>query len=375
MTIWITFILFVNVVTCKLQRVQCLQKPMGTTSGHWTKSRIIDSDIPTTNTSFEWTYVNDKCLLRRFNLDSFCKSSLLCGKHIVMVGDSTVSSLIDFWESQLPAETTHLTCPPSTIRCPPASTPTSYKPPSIWNNGVGVKGCVRDESKPAGHHRKLAICKSQCPNKQTTITFFRHDYLFGVHGEWFYQSTVCDSWQEYARAADVLLVSFGLHLDSMFLFPHTRPVSSDDNITALIRESAKYAAGHIRELMKPGSLVIYRTSHFGVENHFSDCSAPPSEVPAKPRPIYSWDQIPPTQYVYMNALKKAFHKRSVSGKRIDYLEINHQWLMAMRPGCRLDYVHFKTETWESPVAIDWQILQNLLFAYHQKTSTKHERRS
>lgn len=336
----------------KLSRLQCLQKPFGDADGHWVRGRISDPSPPSNETDYDWIYEKTKCPLKKFNLDIFCKSSLGCGKHMLVVGDSTSSSLIDFWTTMLPTNTKFLICT-SDNHCSSRMIP-PYR--------GQMRGC-HDDNGRVSFHRQLSICSEECDQSgkdSSTITFFRHDYLINTHGFFYHKSTVCEKWWSYVETADVVMVSFGPHIESMREYPYNYPPAQNFDVLSLVEETARNVSYKLKSMLKPDAVVVYRTSHHGIHNPIKDCLLEPLAAPYPPEKNYSWDLIPVANQIYMKSLKRHLGR--------GLLIMNHQNLLNMRIGCRNDFIHFATNDWHSPIAMDWQILQNILEVYHKSLS-------
>jgi hypothetical protein len=330
-------------------RLQCLQKPLGSKGAdHWTKGRIREPSPLSNDTDFEWVYQNKQCPLNRFNLSVFCKSSLGCGKNMLIVGDSTSSSLIDFWAKHLPHRTKHLIC----------STDNHCANRRIHGERPEQKrGCVVDPNSHIAKHRYSYVCSNECNQEDSSqIAFQRHDFLMGAHGEFYFQSTVCEQWWSRAKEADIIVLSFGPHIHNMATYPDNQPAQKDFNVLSLVKKTARDVSLRLKSLLKSGAVVVYRTAHHGNSKFNADCELKPLASVNPPETLYSWNLIPRVHEIYIKYLKEQL------GQHL--LVMNHQNLLNMRVGCRGDPLHFDTSKWNSPVAIDWQVLQNILEAYH-----------
>jgi hypothetical protein len=322
-----------------------LQQPLGI-SGKWSKEeRIIANDTtPINEKNFEWSYVNDNCSFNKFDINSFCRNAIGCGKHLLMVGDSTMNSVMDYWIHNFPKrEVKEFNC----------STPNNC-PPNAQKRMRGNKqfGCI-DDMGAVSHHRTMEICENVCPiGKLVKITYVRHDFLVGQHGSSYHKSSVCDEWWTRAKSADYLLLSFGAHINAMVNFPHLKVATPDFNLTTLLQETAHTLAIKLNETLKPSATVIYRTGHTGSQNFTANCDATPLASSPMSSSHFSWDKIYGGQYILIHGLRKYVNR--------NIIVMDHHHLLAMRYGCRGDSLHFNAKIKNSPVLMDYQILDNLL---------------
>jgi hypothetical protein len=344
------------------ERFQCLQRPLGPPPGgtinqsHWKKGRIRVPSPPISEIDFEWIYDNEDCPLRPINLTVFCKTSMGCGKHMLIVGDSTSSSLIDFWETMLPHTSKRFEC----------STPNHCPEHPGHQKGSQRIGC-HDDHGIVSRHREMHICKDECPGAPTIATFIRHDFLIGVHGEWYFKSGVCDEWWQRARNVDYVVLSFGPHISAMKSHPNLKPATADFNMSQFLESTATEVARRLETTLKPHATVIFRTAHHGARNFSADCAEMPAEVPPVPEDVFAWDSIPLSNRIYIDTFTRELTRK--------LLVVNSENLMNSRRGCRGDSLHFNVKSWQSPVAMDWQLLQNVLEAHQQEqVPTRYRKR-
>ena len=205
------------------------------------------------------------------------------------------------------------------------------------------------------------MCHDQCKNK-LDLTFVRHDFLKGVHGDNIAPSAVCDSWWEMAPKYDIVVFSSGAHVNNMVLHPYgAKSPPSNFSANKMIESSAHLIGDELKRLiprMKPSAQFIYMTTNGGIQNFTHDCSVKPEEVPIPIADQYSWPLIPAMQEVYVREFRKAVVPFKL-------LVMDMQYMMQMRRGCHNDYVHTNPATKNSPQFNTWQLLYNILIELSQ----------
>lgn len=303
------------------------------------------------SSNFTWTYEDPKCPLHPFNLDSFCHKSLGCGKKILMVGDSTVESLTDFWLRNLPAMKRERLCPEKDMKCSPRTTLEKVR--------KGASGCM------TGPHvspiRDISICNEECgANSKTSLTYIRHDYLQGTHGKFWYATQHCEAWWSLIQSHDVILLSTGPHAPNMLEYPFTKPAPPNFDFSSFAQNEVNQIVSRLVDVIHPNQTVIYLTAHAGspeYDQKLMNCSAKPLSKPSKynqtTHPEFHWDKIPFIQRLYKRAFRQHHHIEQLVV--MDIARLNN-----CRSRCRRDWIHFRDENFLSPLFYTYNVLHNIL---------------
>jgi hypothetical protein len=205
------------------------------------------------------------------------------------------------------------------------------------------------------------ICTEYCSEEnKTQLTYVRHDYLAGIHGQMHFKSAVCDHWTNLAQTSDIVMISSAAHIHELLNFPNETKAKPDINYTKYIDASAAVVANRLKTLkMKPNTVLVYMTASAGIENFTSDCSLKPEDVPLPYDTMFSWDKVPYMQATYVRAIRQAMMEINQP-----FLVLDMQHLMQMRRGCRGDFVHGNSQVKESSYFTTWQVLYNLLVEYN-----------
>lgn len=238
---------------------------------------------------------------------------------------------------------------------------------------VGCHNDDREASKRPLHH--LGICRGVGNKKNptdTTISYIRHDYIYGHHGRSWNKNSVCDYWEQVIQDKDVIITTFGAHLPEVLSNPWGGPPPGHSNSRekkvlgedapyneSVIADLAMKTATKFKELMKHNAVVIFISGNRGVENPSFDCTVRPT-VDENPLEVswdqtkqgYHWHNIHLSNQVYMEVF------RAVLGPRCVVLDVLN--LFQKMRGCRADGLHFRSDVPASPKNILWQLIYNLL---------------
>jgi hypothetical protein len=336
--VWL--ICLVHVLGAGTARLNCLQFEQGKELKHTPWKRGYVSSDKAHRKEPAWVYNNTKCPLAQFNEEKFCKKAVKCGKHLLLVGDSTVQRLITTTKHILATSV-------NTARCPTDNF-CSQKP----------RGCVR-----GGHHEQIrmyTVCQKFCPAKRPVrITYIRHDYLTNVHGSINFWSTICEHWKAVAKSVDYLLISTGPHIHGMLSHPYGNPAPPNFNEREFFEREANATTALVRKLMAPNATLIYRTGAVGIIKYINACTVHPHNAPPNIRSNYSWDKIPKLNEAYIQALRTG-----IPAKEHPVLIMDTATLFTKMQGCRTDHLHYDEDSPVTPVLLEWVILQNLLLEHH-----------
>jgi hypothetical protein len=322
-------------------RLNCLQFQQGKElkSTPWTRGYV--SSDKTRQKQEAWVYNNTKCPLEQFNEEKFCNQAIRCGKHMLLVGDSTVQRLASAVRHVLTTSVQFGNCPTANF-C-------SKKPPE----------CLPKE----GHNeqvRTYTVCENYCPTQlPVRITYIRHDYLTNIHANRNFWSAICEYWKTVARAVDYLLISTGPHIDGMLRHPYGLPPPPNFNELDFFQREANATTELVRNLMAPKATLIYRTGAIGLLNYSKNCDLHPHDSPPEIHSKYNWDKIPRLNEAYIQALRTG-----IPAKERSVLIMDAATLFTKLQGCRTDHLHYEENTPVTPVLLEWVILQNLLIEHH-----------
>jgi hypothetical protein len=321
-------------------RLKCLQFEQGKEVANTPWSRGYVSSDRAHQKEQAWIYNNTKCPLEQFSEEKFCNQAMKCGKHLLLVGDSTVLRIAITAGFIMTNSMAVSHCPTDNF-C-------SRRPPD----------CTR-----GGHNERILMytgCSNYCPtNQPVRITYIRHDYLTNIHGSTNYQSTICEHWKAVAKSVDYLLISTGPHIHGMLSHPYGRPAPPDFNEHEFFQREAHATTELVRSLMAPNATLIYRAGAVGLLNYFEDCNLHPHDSPPTIHSNFSWNQIPKLNEAYIHALTTGIPPNEHS-----VLIMDTATLFTKMQGCRTDHLHYKETTPATPVLLEWVILQNLLIEHH-----------
>ena len=118
------------------------------------------------------------------------------------------------------------------------------------------KGCQDDDLKltrrPLAH---LGICiepRADAIKTDTTMSYIRHDYIYGHHGQAWNKNSVCDYWQEIVHNKDLIITSFGAHLPEVLSHPFGEPSTGGGGTTnvpfnsSIVRDLAQKSANKLK---------------------------------------------------------------------------------------------------------------------------------
>jgi hypothetical protein len=312
-------------------RLKCLQTEFGNeldSTEQWIEGKV------SRNLNDTWIYNNKRCPFSTFDESNFCKTSIGCGNTILFVGDSTVRDWILSSSLLFDRKTTEKSCP--------------------------VDKCKRSDNKCLTGRKfpmeYSTICNQYCPvNTHTKMIYIRHDFLINKHGDQLYPTSVCDHWLKEAKAADVIVLSTGSHVNSMIEYPYRHKAPANFDVNDLFRKESQHLATTLSNIVKSSAVIVYRTGPMGTPNPSHDCDLKPLRYPPKVASNYSWDVIPEMNRIYMNSLTSSFPD--------NLLVMNTQYMMLEWVGCRRDGLHFYFHKPKTPMLLEWQLLHNLLIEY------------
>lgn len=352
-------------------RLECLENtganPIEDENSRWIKGEIDPTRI-ISGEDFEWIYNDPECPLENFDLENFCINSVGCSNSMLLVGDSTIEYLFRFFTTFYQPKVDHLMCP------------ITFQKYSETSLNYGDPANSRSQLTKRIPTRKIKICEEECGGRPVTLSYFMHDFLYGVHGEFHRQ--VCDNWVHVAHEFDVLLLSFGAHVASMATHPYGLAATEKSDVSALLEETSTKVAEQINQLVlskNPEVTVVYLTAGGGHLNYTMDCNEKPDQVNANVSELklfedsnltvsetdnrllsdFHWSLIPIAQEIYMNTLRTKVNRDNV-------ITLDIQRIQREERECLKDYQHYRFDTLKSPYFIQWQFIHNALSA-HNKT--------
>lgn len=366
-----------------VSRLECLQSEIGLNKhdGKWISNRNIHGGVLKETPNTHWFYQLPKCHLTFFNEKSFCQEALKC-RSLLIVGDSTTYTMVEITEHIFNVKiATGEPCPTSN---------------GCW--GDNKNDMCNDD---APNHIKLKyrvqhfqVCGDYCVDK-VLFTYMRNSVLPNHHGKEYFREHQCDFWRNIVHKYGYFLVNIGPHIPTLIEHPYGRnkSVENDDELRSILRREASELANIFLNITrkvnkKLAPVMIYQTGHWGAVNwDQGNCDTPPlKETPvtviSHPPALnewcdingtlrlndtasgrcYYWDKIPILNTVFKNTLRKELPRDKL-------LILDTANLYALRPHCRVDYIHFIDSKHSfSPQYMTWHLLQNLLVEYHRNVS-------
>ena len=342
-------------------RLQCLQYHLGNeaNSSRWSRGYV---DQSSENRSLEhsgYLYQTCRCPLTYFSEEGFCK--IVENKHILAIGDSTMEKLVMASRHIFTRHEVLTNSQGYPMWCPTNNG--CYGPARAFQRTrVGCHNDDRETSKRPLMH--LDICKTPTGKKgDTTISYIRHDYIYGHHGRTWNKNSVCDYWTQIIQDKDYILTTFGAHLPEVLSNPwgrmgNVQQMASFDE--GIVRNVSRLTAIKIKELMKHSATVVFIGGNRGVSESHKECDFPPDAGDVDPSEqgktnaevTYHWNNIQKSNTIYMETFKEVFGSRMVV---LDVLNL----FQRMR-GCRQDGLHFRADVPATPKNIIWQIIYNVL---------------
>ena len=334
------------------ERLQCLQYDLGNeeTGTRWQEGRFVNGHMSQSISSKGYTYQSCQCPLQYFDEEIFCKS--ICGKRILMVGDSTMERFALSLKHLVKINAYKGKLCPTLNGC--AHMP-GHKMP-LHPLGSGCNPVTRTQILDQLICTQTKSCKGY---QNQLVQYIRHDYLTGHHGRRWDHSSVCDVWLDSLATSDIVILTFGAHLPQVLDYPFGMANPGNQTFEGIISEIGKKTAQAIRNRAKENAKVIFFTGSRGTLNHTHSCYTPPFVNRYDPDiPVdsvengYHWRDIQRSNQVFIQSMK------TILGKQLLVMDTNELFLKM--PGCRNDAIHFRVDTPASPPTIMWQILMNML---------------
>ena len=336
------------IVVYAQSRLNCLQHNLGKEENHtdWKWGPVSSDPVESTG----WVYNNSVCPLTQFNEKEFCTKAIECGKKLLLVGDSTIESMILNLPHLMKSSVKLSLCPTD-----------NYCSPANRKNSRSISFCQTHGYSP-DKIRDLTACQKYCGQNPVNIVFIRHNFVNNIHGPRNRQSLICEHWKDIAHKFDYVLVSVGPHIPGMIGHPFGRPADASFNETEFFIQEGREMAELLLNVTSATAAIIYKTGPVGIPNFQVNCTVPPWHSPPVLSSQLGWNKIPLLNAQYIEHIQQLPGNRAIVMDTLTLLSKMH--------GCRPDFLHFHSKFPASPVLLEWLILHNLLLEYHDLPKTQ-----